>query len=70
MSHSHSRPLACCPAPRSRPLRLASLYALLKSRRALAALDAKALDDVGLTAGQARDEAKKPIWDVPDSWRR
>lgn len=45
-----------------------SLLALSRSRQALADLDDRALEDVGLTAAQARREATRPIWDVPASW--
>lgn len=33
-----------------------------RSRRALASLEAHHLDDLGLTAKQARDEASRPFW--------
>lgn len=53
-----------------RTLRLASLIDLWRSRRALARLDAAALQDVGLTAEEARKEAAKQLWDVPNNWLR
>jgi len=43
--------------------------AVWRSRRALARLDARALEDIGITARRAADEAAKPIWDVPATWR-
>jgi len=41
-----------------------------RERKALAKLDATALDDIGLTCTEAHMEAAKPIWDVPANWRR
>lgn len=40
-----------------------------RSRRALAQLDTRRLEDVGLTAKRAAQEEAKPIWDVPATWR-
>lgn len=45
-----------------------SLLALSRSRQTLADLDSRALDDIGVTADQARREAIRPIWDVPANW--
>jgi uncharacterized protein YjiS (DUF1127 family) len=45
-----------------------SLLALSRSRQALAGLDARALEDIGVTQAEARREATRPIWDVPTSW--
>ncbi|WP_136636561.1 DUF1127 domain-containing protein [Pseudooceanicola onchidii] len=45
-----------------------SLLALSRSRQALADLDARALEDIGVTASEARREAARPVWDVPTSW--
>lgn len=36
-----------------------------RQRRALGRLDGDALRDVGLTPEQARREAARPIWDMP-----
>ncbi len=58
------------PATTARKLPLGSMIALYRSRRALAALDADALADVGLTAAEARIEARRPFWDLPGAWRR
>jgi uncharacterized protein YjiS (DUF1127 family) len=33
-------------------------------------MDAARLDDLGLSAEEARREAGKPIWDIPAHWRR
>lgn len=40
-------------------------YATYRQRRHLAALDAAALSDVGLTRAQAQNEASRPLWDLP-----
>ncbi len=49
--------------------RINALLALWQQRRALAALDAAALHDIGITRAQAQGEAERPIWDVPANWR-
>ena len=43
--------------------------ALWRSRRALLSLDEHMLNDIGLTADEARAEASRPVWDAPRSWR-
>jgi uncharacterized protein YjiS (DUF1127 family) len=43
---------------------LAALRATAGQRRDLARLDAAALKDIGITAEQARTEARRPLWDV------
>ena len=48
---------------------LASLIALHRSRRALAALDSDALADIGLSRTEAVSEARRPFWDLPRAWR-
>jgi len=48
--------------------RLASLIDLWRSRQALAKLDAHALQDIGISAKEAQNEAQKPVWDVPKNW--
>lgn len=67
---SHSRHLArgsVCPR-QSRKLSIWSYFAVLRQRRALAALDDTRLTDLGLTRKEAETEAKRPIWDVPSHW--
>ena len=39
-------------------------------RRQLARMDSARLADLGLTADQARMEAARPFWDVPQHWLR
>lgn len=48
--------------------RAAQLVALWRSRRVLAGLPAERLDDLGLTADEARREAQRAPWDVPGHW--
>lgn len=45
------------------------MFAVWRSRRALARLDIARLDDIGVTSWRAAAEAAKPIWDVPAAWR-
>ncbi|MCW1956018.1 MAG: DUF1127 domain-containing protein [Roseobacter sp.] len=62
----------CAPSAASKgPLRrLVEMWDLAQSRRALAQLTAAQRRDVGLTRAQAETEAKRPVWDVPQNWRR
>ena len=50
-------------------LRLREGLELSRQRRALARLDARALDDIGVSRSQAEAEARRPPSDAPDSWR-
>jgi len=43
---------------------------LARQRRALAALDATQLRDIGISAYDAEIEAKRGLWDVPQKWRQ
>lgn len=53
------------------PWTLISLMANARRHRlALAKLDGRLLDDVGLDADAARAEASRPLWDVPATWLR
>ena len=64
---------AARPVARRRPARVGrlSLYlGLWGQRRALARLDARALDDIGVSPEAAAAEAARPVWDVPAGWRR
>lgn len=55
--------------PRLHPLRLfGAIASLYRQRRALAELDDRLLDDIGVTKTQARREAERPVWDVPQHW--
>ena len=50
--------------------RLGQIQALFRQRRSLATLDDHLLRDIGLTPEQARQEATRPLWDVPAHWRQ
>lgn len=50
--------------------RLRTWRALAAQRRQLAQLDPSQLDDIGLDAAQAAQEASRPAWDVPSHWRQ
>ena len=41
-----------------------------RQRATLRKLDDAALHDLGLSRAQAEAEAARPVWDVPDRWRR
>ena len=55
-----------------RPLlaRIATAFALHRSRARLATLDAHLLDDIGLDRRTAEAEANRPLWDAPASWTK
>ncbi|APX10946.1 DUF1127 domain-containing protein [Tateyamaria omphalii] len=63
-----TRPAAAKPAARHH-FSLRTLLNVWRSRRALARLDARALDDIGVDATLAARESAKPVWDVPATWR-
>lgn len=60
--------ISCAPARSSTSLR--QLYTVWRSRRALAALDEAALNDIGVSFRDAQTEANRPFWDVPQTWRK
>ncbi len=41
-----------------------------RQRAALTRLSDEQLADIGITRYQAEVEASKPVWDVPETWRR
>ncbi|OLS50757.1 DUF1127 domain-containing protein [Rhodovulum sulfidophilum] len=45
-------------------------FSVMRQRRQLVELDDRQLRDIGLTAEQARAEARRSAWDVPQSWLR
>lgn len=45
------------------------MIAVRQQRRALRKLDARALEDIGITRAEAEAEAARPLWDAPDTWR-
>ena len=50
--------------------RLFAMDAVWRQRQALSELDTELLNDIGVTATEARIEAAKPVWDVPSRWLR
>ncbi|WP_424969495.1 DUF1127 domain-containing protein [Dinoroseobacter sp. S76] len=64
---------ASLPAPRparfSLP-RLVHLLTLGRTRKQLRGLDAHMLNDIGLSREAADRESERPIWDVPQGWRK
>ncbi len=50
--------------------RFADILGVWRQRRHLAKLDDASLNDIGLTRAEADAESQKPIWDVPQHWRR
>ncbi len=42
---------------------------LLNQRRQLSTLDARTLEDIGISRRDALKEAGRPIWDAPESWK-
>lgn len=65
-----ARPAAPTRRPAPARLSLRRLVALHRERRALAALDAHMLRDIGVTDVERDAELAKPLWDVPQGWRR
>lgn len=47
-----------------------NMLQLRKERRALASLDAHALNDIGISKFEALDEAARSAWDAPDYWHK
>lgn len=41
---------------------------LWRERNALKDLDQHLLDDIGVSAAEARAEADRPVWDAPHRW--
>ncbi|WJY21621.1 DUF1127 domain-containing protein [Fontisubflavum oceani] len=48
---------------------ISTAFAVWRQRRALAALDANARRDLGLSNEEISIETARPIWDVPQTWR-
>ena len=46
------------------------VMSLIRQRQTLAKLDARALDDIGVTREEAETEAARPIWDAPEFWQK
>ncbi len=57
--------------PRVSPIAwIALALSTSRTRRALKALDADRLSDIGLSREDADREATRPVWDVPAHWLR
>ncbi len=68
-THS-SNPFIVAPVAGHAPLlkRLLAWGSLMRQRRALARLDARLLDDIGVSQNAAKSEAQRPFWDAPRHW--
>jgi len=62
-----TRPVALFRVPRWTGLRHA--LAVRRQRLALKSLDDAALADIGVTRAEAEAEARRPVWDAPETWR-
>ena len=47
---------------------VADRIALMQQGHALANLDCRALEDIGINRTDALKEAQRPIWDAPEHW--
>ncbi len=50
--------------------RLWQTRSLRQQRLHLAQLDDHLLRDIGLTNAAAAEESRRPVWDVPQNWRK
>ena len=50
--------------------RIMTVLSVRRSRQDLAHLGDEQLRDIGLTREDVADEIARPIWDVPNNWRR
>lgn len=58
-------------SPRSRrTFGLFTYLALWQQRRALATMDDRQLQDIGVSRTDALAEAARPVWDVPAHWTK
>ena len=48
---------------------MGNMLAITRQRKALADLPEHLLNDIGVTAQEAVEEAGRPAWDVPAYWR-
>lgn len=58
------------PARLSLLARVAKMVSLKRERQSLAQMDDSRLRDIGINRHDARAEAERSAWDVPDHWRR
>lgn len=65
-SCTHSRPQT---APELRLTFLGRVFGVWRQRNHLSRLDAHMRRDIGISDGELAREARRPIWDVPATWR-
>lgn len=73
MTHATAaRPASCSPRKPQLSLlrRLRLLWSVRRQRDQLAALDDRALKDIGLTRADAEAEARRGFWSAPEHWLR
>lgn len=73
MTHATaSCPASCSPRKPQLSLfsRLRLLWSVRRQRNQLAALDERALKDIGLTRADAEAEARRGFWSAPNHWLR
>lgn len=70
MTISLGRNSARARQPVNMTLRLVTMIAVARQRRALRNLDDHLLCDIGVSSRDAAREASRPIWDVPANWRK
>lgn len=58
------------PARRTLLAFLRDMLAFRRQQRDLRALPPHLLNDVGITREEALHEAKKPVWNAPEYWRK
>ncbi|MBO9446617.1 DUF1127 domain-containing protein [Ruegeria sp. R14_0] len=61
---------ACAPKRRSLLSTIRDALSLHRQRKTLARLDARALEDIGITREQAETEAARHLWDAPEFWQK
>ncbi|AHD00329.1 DUF1127 domain-containing protein [Leisingera methylohalidivorans] len=67
---SCTTPCSAAKPPLTLAARLRLHLSAWRQRRQLAKLDARALDDIGLTPSEADAEARRGFWSAPDHWTR
>ncbi|MBK4217104.1 DUF1127 domain-containing protein [Paracoccus caeni] len=50
--------------------RIITMFDVRKTRLDLAHLSDEQLRDIGVTREQVETELQRPVWDVPNNWRR
>ncbi|KIC18789.1 DUF1127 domain-containing protein [Leisingera sp. ANG-Vp] len=71
MTYLTSSRSAHCAAAKPRlalTARIGLHLAAWRQRRQLAKLDARALEDIGVTRSEAETESRRSFWSAPDHW--